>query len=62
VKAQRIVCGAPLIEGAEHRKKLGWRKVSCDLAPGHQGNHMARTKTAFFQWWNKEKNPQKEKR
>ena len=40
------------------RKKLGLHPVRCELEPGHEGNHRARTKTATFEWWNQEKNPQ----
>jgi len=53
-------CGAVMSQGKDARKKLGWKRVSCDLSPGHIGNHAAWTKTAVFEWWNKAANPQRE--
>ena len=41
------------------RKKLGLHAVRCELPVGHDGNHRAWTKTAKYEWWNQEKNPQR---
>lgn len=53
-------CNVAMHPGEEVRKRLKWKPVRCQLDPGHEGNHMAHTKQARFEWWNKEKNPQKE--
>lgn len=55
-----LQCNAPMLEGEEVRKSLKFKRVKCGLDPGHEGNHLARTKIATFTWWNKQKNPQKE--
>lgn len=47
----------PVLE--QLRKEHGLFSIHCDLEPGHEGNHRARTKIAVYEWWNSEKNPQK---
>ena len=44
------VCAAPLRQGAEGSRKRGSQPITCMLEPGHQGNHVAWTKTAKFTW------------
>lgn len=41
------------------RRHLGVMRIRCQLPLGHEGNHLARTKTAKYEWWNYEKNPQR---
>ena len=49
-KPTTAVCGAPLRQGAEGSRKRGSQPITCMLEPGHQGNHVAWTKTAKFTW------------
>lgn len=44
------------------RKEHGVAQMRCQLPPGHRGNHLAHTKTATYEWWNEQDNPQKETR
>ena len=58
----RLYCNDVMMPGRDGRKLLGWTEIRCMKDPGHDGNHACKTRTAYFEWWNKEKNPQKEKR
>lgn len=40
------------------RRERMLRNITCELMPGHPGNHMCRTKTCTYQWWNESCNPQ----
>lgn len=59
--AKMIFCNEPMLNGEEARKAMKFARVKCQLDSGHEGNHLARTKIATFSWWNKRKNPQKER-
>ena len=56
---RRIQCNEEMMPGRDGRKLLGWKSVRCMKDSGHEGNHACRTKAAYFEWWNKAKNPQK---
>lgn len=51
-------CNVHLRQGKEARKLVGWKQVRCDRPVGHEGNHVAHTKNAAFEWWNEQANPQ----
>jgi hypothetical protein len=52
-------CNDVMLPGKDSRKLLGWKNVRCMKDPGHEGNHSCNTRQCYFEWWNPEKNPQK---
>ena len=64
-KPDRPICGAKMMPskqlglGKHQRRVLGLSRIVCTLDPGHKENHFCKTKTATYQWWNEDDNPQR---